>query len=76
MNDTNTTCNGLTINGDIGRQTLNRGGSDPQTITHIWKQDANGGALAICQACDGTGWTHHATKGLTRCQGLGFPHGK
>jgi hypothetical protein len=76
MNGINTKGDGLTINGDLGRQTLNSGGSDAQTFTHQQQQANNVGALAICQACDGTGWTHHATKGLTRCQGLGFPHGK
>ena len=75
MNDTNTAGNGMTINDDLERQTLNSGGNDAQTCITDRKQTHAVGALAICQQCDGTGWTHHATKGLTKCNGIGLPHG-
>ena len=73
MNDINTAGNGLTINGDLERQTLNSGGSDAQTrITALTTSPLAG--ASVCQDCDGTGWTHHATKGMTRCKGVGLPH--
>jgi len=69
MNDINTAGNGLTINGDLERQTLNSGGSDAQTrITPPTTSQLAG--ASVCTTCDGTGWTSHATKGLTRCTGL------
>ena len=73
MNDINTAGDGMTINGDLERQTLNSGSSDAQTRTHTRGQSAVG-AASVCQTCDGTGWTHHATKGLTKCNGIGLPH--
>jgi DnaJ-class molecular chaperone len=75
MNDINTAGNGLTINGDLERQTLNSGGSDAQTQREQKATSPLAGA-SVCQHCDGTGWTSRAVKGLTRCQGVGFPHGK
>jgi len=64
----------MTINGNLQRQTVNCGSSDPQTHNTQQQQPDAVGALAICQHCDGTGWTHHATKGLTKCHGIGLPH--
>jgi len=73
MNDINTAGDGMTINGDLQRQTVNSGRSDAQTQPDTRRQSANG-AASVCTHCDGTGWTHTATKGLTRCKGKGIPH--
>jgi len=62
--------------GDRGRQTQNSGGRIPAELdTQRNSKATHVAALAICTHCDGTGWTHHATKGLTRCtQQTGTPH--
>lgn len=62
--------------GDRGRQTLNSGGRVPAGLDPDLNSKATHvAALAICTHCDGTGWTHTATKGLTRCtQQTGQPH--
>ena len=73
MNDINTAGDGMTINGDLERQTLNSGSSDDPTPPEQRGQSANG-AASVCTTCDGTGWTHTATKGLTKCKGKGIPH--
>ena len=73
MNDINTAGDGMSINGDLGRQTSNRGSSHAQTRTQQ-QGTRRDSAASVCDACDGTGWTHHATKGLTRCTGIGLPH--
>lgn len=62
--------------GGLKRQTLNSGGTLPTDPHTARQQPSSAGALAICTTCDGTGWAHTATKGLTRCKGLGFPCGK
>lgn len=78
MNDTNTKGDRpmKQTSGDRGRQTLNSGGRVPAELdTQRNSKATHVAALAICQHCDGTGWTHHATKGLTRCtQQTGLPH--
>lgn len=73
MNDINTTGDGLTINGDLERQTLNSGRSDDPTRLETLETSTLACA-SVCTTCDGTGWTPHGTKGLTRCKGQGLPH--
>ena len=78
MNDTNTVGDRpmKQTSGDLERQTLNSGGRIPAELEQQHNnKPATAGALAICTTCDGTSWTHHATKGLTRCtQTEGIPH--
>lgn len=84
MNDTNTVGDRPMekTSGDLERQTLNSGGTpNAESTTQRGQQARNAGALAqaegagVCTTCDGTGWTSHATKGMTRChETKGLPH--